>query len=213
MPDTMNSEPWIEQAAMSLNGLDQAILRLRSPGTRALATAFEDHSAQLGGSRIRKCDFDPTALGRWLRFVTLYDVRDREDVVYRLVGETIKHRFDRNPTGRSYLDYVPESRRNLALQAFHVCAQWPCAMAVRTEQTFGSGRRAACEAIGIPLFEHRDDIRASYLLFVDQPFDAAENWSGPDLQLRHANLRERFFVDLGFGTPGDFVDLVPAAAA
>ncbi len=207
------SDKWIEKPALRVNSLEAVAPLLKAPGTQALVKAYQDHLDHTAQTIPVKRDFNPLTLGRWVSFCAFLDVRDPEAVVYRLVGETLKERFGFDPTGRSYLEFVPDFRKPIALRAFEECASWPCAMAVMTEQTFESGRQALCEAVGVPVYENATDPRASYLLFIDQPFDMDRYWAMRASKMRYSSLLDRYFIDLGFGTPSDFIDMIPAPDA
>jgi hypothetical protein len=200
--------PWTRCQAMALKDMEAAHARFTAPGVRALVQVFRDQAARTGSTRIIKAEFDPTRLGRWLDFAVFYDLSDSGNVTFRLVGEILKRRFRSNPTGRSYLDFVAPERRASALRAFHACANQPCAMGVQMRQTFTSGRQTECESFGVPIFETAADDRAAYLLFIDQPVDEARDWLASDRAMVHYHLRQRCFVDLGYGTPDGFFDLV-----
>ena len=182
----------------------------KAPGTQALVKAYQDHLDHTAQTIPVKRDFNPLTLGRWVSFCAFLDVRDPEAVVYRLVGETLKERFGFDPTGRSYLEFVPDFRKPIALRAFEECASWPCAMAVMTEQTFGPAARHSARLSGCPSIV---PTRASYLLFIDQPFDMDRYWAMRASKMRYSNLLDRYFIDLGFGTPSDFIDMIPAPDA
>ena len=141
--------------------------------------------------------------------VILYDLVDREDLVYRLVGEAIKKRFGYNPDGRSYLEFVQPERRQSALRAFCLCADTPCAMHVLVRQGFLKDGYADCEVLGVPLADKEGDREGRFLLFVNRILES-HNAPARDLRdLQVADIHSRRFVDIGFGCPSGFYDLVP----
>lgn len=141
--------------------------------------------------------------------VILYDLVDREDLVYRLVGEDIKKRFGYNPDGHSYLEFVQPERRQSALRAFCHCADTPCAMHVLVRQGFLKNGYADCEVLGVPLADKEGDREGRFLLFVNRILES-HNAPARDLRdLQVADIHSRRFVDIGFGCPSGFYDLVP----
>jgi len=204
-----DSETWVSLPATTADSLDAVGARFEASGLKSLIEAYEAHSATTGQRIPVKADFDPMTLGRILSYTILYDLRDPDRVLYRLVGEAIKHHFGFDPTGSDYLSYVPERRRAASHQGFRHCAEYPCAMAVRTEQIFETGQHALCEALGLPLLDNPDDRAASFLLFVDQPVDLNRDWSARTREMKYAYLLERCFIDLGHGFPTDFADMIP----
>lgn len=204
---------WRKQPAGRTTGFVDIEKQFTAPGSLKLIHVYGEAQRRQGQAVPDKSEFDPMALGRWLSHCAFFEVTDQDDIVYRIVGDAIQRHFGFNPTRRSYFDFVPEPRRPTARRAFLHCFETPCAMAVRTEQIFESGRHAACEAVGVPLAAGAGPGRARYMLFVDQPVRPVENWNPDVRQMRYEQLLERTFIDLGHGAPDGFVDLVKADRA
>ena len=81
-------------------------------------------------------------------------------------------------------------------------------MLSRTMQAFGSGLRTKCEALGVPLRGDGEGAVTSHLLFLDLPVDINNSDYFERSEYRYSNMRNRTFIDIGFGTPENFIDLV-----
>lgn len=192
-----------------MDGFSEVRARTSSPAIRALIDLFEDLRQEVSTGRPQKADFDPTMLRMHLGKTILYSVEADDDIVFRITGEKVRENLGVNPKDRSYMDFVPEFRRDCARAAFLVCANTPCAMYVRTEQVFSNGVHKQCEALGVPLFSDEAE-RACNLLFIDDVVSDVERLTDMSLEFMYAYLRERSFIDIGFGTPASFIDKVPA---
>lgn len=199
---------WRREEATGLDSLEALEAYVATGAAKRVVGVYRRLLTQNAGGLPRKAGFDPTELGRDLANTILYDVTDPAHVVFRIVGETMKAHFRTNPVGRCYLEFVPEERRPHALAAFRACAKTPCAMLSRTRQVFASGVWRYCEAVGLPLVAETMGEPATHLLFVDTPLAQGAASDYDTASFRFAHLLERRFVDLGFGTPDGFVDLV-----
>lgn len=195
------------QVAGSLNGLSDLFQELQSKPLEVLARIYEEMLEETGGALPKKAAFDITRLGSVLAHAVLYDLTDPDRVIFRIIGEEMKNHFKVNPVGRSYLEFVPETRRQRALKAFRLCVETPCAMLSRSRQYFGDGLGANCEALGVPLMGENGG-PATHMLFVDYPVDDGSHGYFNRTEFRYAHMRQRFFIDLGHGVPENFVDLI-----
>ena len=182
---------------------------LLSDTAQRLAEVYEAHLADSNGTVPTKESFPSWMLKGDLANVILYDLVDRQDLVFRVVGEAIKKRFGFNPDGRSYLEFVAPERRESALRAFRLCADTPCAMHVLVKQGFANGGHANCEVLGVPLAEKEDDRDGRFLLFVNRIIESSDAPAQDLRDLKVAEILSRRFVDIGFGCPAGFHDLVP----
>lgn len=196
-----------QQVAGSLSGLIELLDHIRSAPLETLATLYSQILNENEGAIPKKAAFDISRLGRALAHTVLYDVSDPDRVVFRVVGEQMKNHFQVNPVGRSYLEFVPEARREHARKAFRLCAETPCAMLSRTRQFFGNGLGTDCEALGVPLMGN-DGCPATHLLFVDYPAGKESHEYFHRADFKFSQMRQRIFIDLGHGVPQGFVDLV-----
>lgn len=200
---------WRRRPAETCDDLSALGALLISDTARRLADIYSARLDEANGAVPTKESFPSWMLKGDLANVILYDLVDREDLVFRVVGEAIKARFGFNPDGRSYLEFVPPERQKSALQAFRLCADTPCAMHVLVRQGFANGGHADCEVLGVPLAENEGDRDGRFLLFVNKVIESA-NAPAQDLRdLQVAEILSRRFVDIGFGCPAGFHDLVP----
>gem|GEM_PF-2231096 len=201
-------EQWIRKPAGTVASLGALKDVVRSDAVRHLLSVYDDILGAAGGGLPSRQAFDPTSLGKYLTNSVLYDVSNRDRVVFRIVGETMRSHFRVNPVGRCYLDFVPDERRQRALTSFRHCAEIPCGMLSRTRQVFASGVSRYCEAVGVPLMGDSSDGVATHLLFVDSPTEVGLPHHTDDSPFRFAQMLERRFIDLGHGVPDRFEDLV-----
>ncbi len=199
---------WRKQAAVSAPSLSALRPSLTTDAVLRLLDIYDQHLSEADGGVPSKSRFRSWQLGGTLANSILYDFVERDDLIYRIVGEEIKARFGLNLDGHSYLDFVPPERRASALEAFRLCADTPCAMHVQIEQRFDGGLTALCEVLGVPLTEHESDRQARYLLFVDELMGDTSLRGRKRGVMQSAHIVSRCFVDVGFGVPQDFHDLV-----
>ncbi len=190
-----------------MSGLTELLDHLQSAPLQSLARIYALILKENDGAIPKKAAFDVSRLGRALAHAVLYDVSDPDRVVFRVVGEQMKNHFKVNPIGRNYLEFVPEARREHARRAFRLCAETPCAMLSRSRQYFGNGLGTNCEALGVPLMGEGEG-PATHLLFVDYPVDDGSHDYFHRTEFRFAHMRQRTFIDLGYGVPQGFVDLL-----
>ncbi len=200
---------WRRQAADSCPSLTTLRPSLETDTTLRLLDIYDQHLTEAQGGIPTKGRFQSWQLGGALANSILYDFVERDDLIYRIVGEEIKARFGFNPDGRSYLEFVPPERKASALEAFRLCADTPCAMYVQIEQQFEGGLSVLCEVLGVPLAEQESDSDARYLLFVNDLVGGKSIRNMKRGVMHTAQIVSRCFVDVGFGVPGDFHDLVP----
>lgn len=193
--------------AGTIAGLDAVHPGLRTDAARAWLGAYARQIDELGGRLPGKREFKPWLLRGALASTLLFDVTDTGDPVFSIVGDTVVHRFGRNPVGRPYREFVRPERLRTALKAFQHCAERPCGMVVLVRQCFESGLYMRCEAFGLPLMNDAGT-RASHLVFTDAVVDAEKTVAGDRGEMIYANVIERSFIDLGFGCPEGFDDLV-----
>lgn len=203
---------WESRPANRLKSLDELSGIVVSDVVRKTVFAYQNLIAEAGGRVPEKSAIDPMVLRASLANAVLYDVSERDRVIFRIVGENMKNHLRINPVGKDYLDFVPEFRRSHALSAFRVCAELPCAMLSRMHQVFESGSVRYCEAVGLPLMGASDNGHATHLLFVDGPVDLGSPNKTDESPFKYTNVLERHFVDLRHGVPDGFMDLIPAEA-
>ncbi|WP_417513294.1 PAS domain-containing protein [Minwuia sp.] len=143
--------------------------------------------------------FDPAQVKTVLPFVLLHDLSQPDKSILRLIGTAISERFGFDPTGRDYLEFVSEDRRATAYRALWNTATQPCGMRVVIEARYRSGKRTVGESMGYPLTGSRGQ---PLMMFVDELIEKDVHdldQRAQPLDLFH--VRERDFVDVGFGVP------------
>lgn len=193
--------------AGTIDSLDAVPPILRTDAGRLWLSAYARQIDELGGRPPRKSEFKPWLLRGALASTLLFDVTDSGNPIFSIVGDTVVHRFGRNPVGRPYREFVRPERLRSALKSFQHCAEYPCGMLVLVRQCFESGLYMRCEAFGLPLLNDAGT-RASHLVFTDAVVDAEKTLGANRGEMIYANVIARSFIDLGFGCPDDFEDVV-----
>jgi hypothetical protein len=145
--------------------------------------------------------FDPLAIPKLLPHIVLHDLRQPGRSIMRLVGTRMVDRFGFDPTGRDYTDFVAPERRGAALSALTAMAWHPCGMRVLLRGEYAGGHAMEAESIGFPLSDDSGDGR--FLVFVDDLTGRPRVWDRRAHPLRTLHVRERIFLDIGAGVPGE----------
>jgi hypothetical protein len=198
---------WVPQPAERADGFPALSGRFRTRSCAALADLYQELMAQADGAIPLRRTLDPARVKRFLSNAVLFHIVEG-DAIFRIVGQNVVNRFGYNPTGQSYTAFVEPERREAALAAFNACVAQPCAMYVDILQRFRSGGAAECEVLGVPFRDAPGDGPASHLFFFDQVLSDDRATADPEDGLVSAHIRARCFIDLGFGTPEGFTDLV-----
>lgn len=144
-------------------------------------------------------EMDPAAIKPALPFVLLHDLGTPDSSIIRLAGTAMVDRYGFDPTGRNYLDFVSEDRRETAYRELIRTSTHPCGMRVVVEVRYVSGKRTVAESLGYP-FTGRNG--QPLMMFVDEmteePVHDLDQRSKP---MEVFLVRERDYVDVGFGTP------------
>jgi hypothetical protein len=184
--------------------LDKAEALLKSEASRTLLRHFRDLRAAAGGALPVRAAIDPAALRTCLPSMAILDLADPRDPVYRLAGTDYSTCIGLDPTGRRYLELVPEVRRASAAEAYVAMAEHGCAMITNLVASGGTGRERLCEAVNVPVRETAADGPARLLYVVFTPLDDfGRSWDKAEFS-NYRTVLFRAFVDLGAGTPANF---------
>lgn len=202
-------------AADRLVGCEAALSYCARYGLRSLG----DHYAEL----LEACEgltpdfsaFRPERLGRDLTHVAVLDVEPDGDMIFRLVGETYRSRFNENPVGNSYLNFVAHRRRPLARESGKVCAFTPCVMVLNTGHLMASGRVMQCRGLVVPFQTGGRGAGSDgqpVLVLLEKGVEGAPTTILIDGDtVSESFVTKRIFVDIGAGAPNDFCDDIPTA--
>ena len=161
------------------------------------------HAIPKNGLVPNRSDFFPEEVPELLPNFIMHDFISANESIIRLIGTSIANRYSENITGRNYLDFVAEARKETAGFALAQMSEKPCGMRVLLRQKTKSGREYMSESLGFPLLNISTG--RHLLLFqniiIEDGFDLN---SKPD-QLVNLGVSKRDFIDIGAGIP-DFVE-------
>lgn len=160
----------------------------------------------------RKSVIDPVALKGCMPHMVVMDCETPAAPRYRLAGEAYIQLLGTNPTGRPYLDFVPAERHATASAAYVACMAHRCGMLTRLITTNRIGQEIACEVVNLPVCDDAMPDRPRYLYVTLVP-QGDVGWDMHEAGYsQYREVRERAFIDLGFGTPADFAGQPVTAA-
>ncbi|WP_419903105.1 PAS domain-containing protein [Kiloniella sp.] len=147
----------------------------------------------------KRSDFDPAAVKDILPHILMHDLGTPGRSILRLVGTGVVDRLGFDPTGRDYVEFVSEDRKEEAYNELFKTASFPCGMRVVVEGRYQSGQTHISEALGYPLSANRDG--HPLIIFVDDLIEKIEWHQKYDKQLEYYKIKQRDYIDIGFGVP------------
>ncbi len=202
--------PWISKAPRSVVDLDHAASLFETNPPQVVVKAYRDIVLENDGEIPKKSGLDVTRFVSALPFVAMYALQKPDKAIYRLAGEEWIRRIGMNPVGKNYFDFVPEERRSSAAFATFSMIDLPYGYRMLVEQVYEERRNATVEILALPLLSTEPGIDGFSLLASDivkphkfSPIPPRD--SGISLG---ANVLERDLIDLGFGVPDSFEELV-----
>ncbi len=143
--------------------------------------------------------FDPLETPTLLPFLVMYELPQSGGAFFRLVGTKVVERINHDPTGKNYLDFVPEARRERAYRHLLRMCQHPYGMGVLTRFVLDSGKINTVETVGFPFFNQAE---GSYIvLFAGEQIEDPSFGEESEQKVVYNNIMERSFFDLGKGVP------------
>jgi hypothetical protein len=119
-------------------------------------------------------------------------------VRFRLAGTEEVQRYGFEVTGRNYLDFVPDHRKQEAVSTFKTMLKQPCGSLHLIETVTSLGRVICNEAIGYPM--RGSDGKADQLLFQSNDLDGKLSpYQRTDVVAEHRRILQRRFIDIGAG--------------
>lgn len=190
-----------------IDGLDRASAVLKNDCSRTLIEHFSAEMARAAGRLPVRSSIDPGALRSCLPRMAILDISNPLDPVYRLAGTEYCTFIGLDPTGRRYLELVPESRRRSAAEAYVAMAEHGCAMVTNLVASSDRGRERLFEVLNVPVRGDEGDGRVRYVYVVFSPLDDF-GWSWDRSEFSHyRTVMFRAFIDLGGGVPETFDEL------
>jgi hypothetical protein len=167
-----------------------------------LVDYYAELRQQVGGLPVKSA-IDLARLKHCLPHMVVMDCANPADPHYRLAGESYIHLLGLNPTGRAYLDFVPQERQASASAAYVACMTHGCGMLTRLTTTNRFGHEVACEVVNLPVSDDSAPGRPRYLYVTLVP-EGDAGWEPQATGFsQYREVRERAFVDLGDGLPLD----------
>ena len=184
--------------------LSHARDQLSSDRSRSLVDWYIAMCEETGASVLGRHHFDPTANPRLLPSLVILDITEPRRPVFRLAGTRYVSFLGADPTGMSYLDFVPSTRRDEVIESYVHCHTHLCAMISHTVAVNDRGREQTMEIINLPLWKGDPESGALHFLVLVSPRGSAR-WAWDDeCSSQFVRIEYRAFVDLGNGTPGSF---------
>lgn len=189
-----------------IDGFERASFALKNECSRILMEHFRTEMARAGNRLPTRSSIDPGALRSCLPRMAILDISNPPEPVYRLAGTEYCNFIGLDPTGRRYLDLVPEARRRSAAEAYVAMAGHGCAMVTNLVASSDRGRERLFEVLNVPVRDD-DSGRIRYVYVVFSPLDDfGWSWDRSDFS-HYRTVMFRAFVDLGGGVPETFNDL------
>jgi hypothetical protein len=165
-----------------------------------LVDYYAELRQQVGGLPVKSA-IDLARLKHCLPHMVVMDCANPADPHYRLAGESYIHLLGLNPTGRAYLDFVPQERQASASAAYVACMAHDCGMLTRLITTNRFGHEVVCEVVNLPVSDDAAPGRPRYLYVTLVP-EGEAGWGMQETGFsQYREVRERAFVDLGSGVP------------
>jgi hypothetical protein len=200
---------WVTRRPHARVALADSLPLFRTDCCRELAAAYLELLRGAGDKVPGKGRLDVTRLPAVIPHLILCALTLPDRCIYRVVGEEVRGRFDRNPVGLNYYEFVPAERRGHARHAMNMVIEVPSGFRVEIEQTYSSGLGRLVEAVAFPLASAQPGVDG-FAVLAECAIGEAERIAEPGVTLLGTNVMRRDLIDIGFGTDESFEDLVPA---
>ena len=142
----------------------------------------------------RRSSFDPARISPLLPRIAIYEVKSKDEIIYRLAGTALVDRFGMEVTGKNFLDFWEGERREKAAAAMHECVTKPCGMFSRLTGISADGRVETSVAVGFPLLDENE--ACNRLVFYSSGFDSATHRIPAEDQIRSLQAEQSVFIQL-----------------
>jgi hypothetical protein len=143
-------------------------------------------------------------LTSFLPYMAVMDCRDRLVPRFRSAGARYVEYFGSDPTGHSYLEFVPMGRSAAALESFDHCMRQPCAMTMRIVGVSLAGQQRFTETVGVPVAAAPAG-PSEFLFLISAVLTVLGQNDDPAAFSKRVAVMGRRFVDIGFGCPEAFL--------
>ncbi|MBO0334458.1 PAS domain-containing protein [Sneathiella sp. CAU 1612] len=142
----------------------------------------------------RRSSFDPTRISPLLPGIAIYEVKSRDEIIYRLAGTAVVDHFGMEVTGMNFLDFWEGDRRQLAADSMFKCISTPCGMFTRLIGVSRNGRVETSVAVGFPLLDQEEV--CNRLVFYSTGFNNAEYRAPGEDQIKTLRADQTVFIQL-----------------
>ena len=142
----------------------------------------------------RHSSIDPTRITPLLPGIAIYEVRSRDEIVYRLAGTALVDHFGMEVTGKNFLDFWEGERREVVVDAIFDCISKPCGMFTKLQGISQKGRVETSVAVGFPLLD--EDENCNRMVFYSTGFDRGSSRIPKEDQIKSLRADQSFFIYL-----------------
>ena len=142
----------------------------------------------------RRSSFDPTRISPLLSGIAIYEVKSRDEIIYRLAGTALVDRFGMEVTGKNFLDFWEGELREKAATAMHECVAKPCGMLSKLTGITEDGRVETSVAVGFPLLDENE--ACNRLVFYSTGFNTTDNRIPVEDRIRCLQAEKTVFIQL-----------------
>jgi hypothetical protein len=144
-------------------------------------------------------DFDPCKQGPVLSSYVIHELVSPEVIRVRLAGTDIREQYGFEITGRNYLDFVDDWRRETASRSIFLICDHPCGLRASLRSETRSGRIMSNESVGLPM---RDNNGAATLVYYQSNLIDVEGYREPsEDEILNIDVVNEVYFDLGAGIP------------
>ena len=186
-----------------LPSVDAAIAILQREESRVFMRYCQKLQIARGGAIPLRSDFDPSCVTACLPYMVIMDCENPENPVYRLAGTRYVDAIGVNPTGKSYLSFVPEQRHAAAVTSYVTCMSIGCGMVTELVSVTDKGKEQIQEVVNFPVL---DDVTGAprYLYVTCLPLKTSDWSDNPGRFSKYTVVNRRLFLDVGRGVPTEY---------
>jgi hypothetical protein len=146
--------------------------------------------------------FDPARAKAFLQSIILVEApsAERPRLQFRLAGDALTERVQRNVAGTDYLDYLPKEQHPESLAAARLINEFPCGTWQLSPVVYERGFTQLVEVTIFPLGPNADGIplMLGYLRFLPEKLNAVPPY---DRAVSAETSKVYEFIDIGAGVP------------
>jgi hypothetical protein len=144
-------------------------------------------------------DFDPCDQGPVLSSYVIHELETPEMIRIRLAGTGIRDQYGFETTGRNYLDFVEDWRRETASRSIFLICKHPCGLLASLRSETRSGMVMKNESVGLPMRDN--DGKPSLIYYQSNMIDLEAFREPSEDEILKLDIVDEFYIDLGSGIP------------